>query len=239
MSGKVKKELLYAFDVRELEYSDLFHLAYERLPQERRNKTDKYHQARDRRLCVGAGVLLAKALADAGRQGCSLQCDTKAGSALYFGAQGKPYLNDGSGLFFNLSHSDDYVLCAVAQREVGCDVERVKDVDIALANRFFCEEEYAHIAAQETAEEQIHLFFRYWTLKESFMKATGLGMSLPLHSFRIKLEGEKPALVQMTSRREYFLREYDDIPGYCCAVCLEGAEFRAHLQMLTAQELLS
>jgi 4'-phosphopantetheinyl transferase len=82
-------------------------------------------------------------------------------------------------LRFNLSHSGDYCLCAVALgREVGIDVEQVRP-DIAcldLAERFFTKREYDDL--QQGPEENRHArFFRYWTCKEAYLKARGIGIS--------------------------------------------------------------
>ena len=89
---------------------------------------------------------------------------------------------------FNLSHSGDYVLCAysdVAKAQVGCDLEEVKELRLSVARRFFGEREYRHIAETKDPECKTWLFYRYWVLKESFMKATRKGMAMDMRSYEI------------------------------------------------------
>jgi|APIni6443716594_1056825.scaffolds.fasta_scaffold66930_2 4'-phosphopantetheinyl transferase len=112
-------------------------------------------------------------------------------------AHGKPSIDpdfDSSSLSFSLSHTRGVAAVAVTRGvEVGADVERAdRNVDAAkLAGRFFSPEETA--ALQEMPPERLReRFFLYWTLKESYIKARGLGLSLPLDSFSFNLAGKCP-----------------------------------------------
>ena len=89
---------------------------------------------------------------------------------------------------FNISHSGTKVMCAVSDHDIGCDVEQIVDIDMEIAKRFFFAEEYEALMKCTCRESRNDLFFRYWTLKESFMKATGLGFELALDSFCIMLD---------------------------------------------------
>ena len=95
------------------------------------------------------------------------------------------------------------------QSQVGCDIEKLGTPRLKVAERRFCREEYERIMKAETEEEQRDCFFRYWVLKESFMKATRRGMSLPLDSFCIQLD-EPPRLVRQPAEYPlpYYYREY-------------------------------
>lgn len=112
-----------------------------------------------------------------------LACDAlkKHDSELVFETNeyGKPRLK-GGGFFYNISHSGDYVAVAVHEAEVGVDIERIKDRDcLKLAKRFFTDAEYEWIAEAEHEER----FYRLWTMKESYIKYRGGGLSIPLDSF--------------------------------------------------------
>jgi 4'-phosphopantetheinyl transferase len=93
-------------------------------------------------------------------------------------------------IHFNLANTLGLVVCvvSVAHELVGVDAERInrKVEASALANRFFSPSEASHLNALP-APDQPELFFSYWTLKESYIKARGLGLTLPLAKFSFRL----------------------------------------------------
>lgn len=136
---------------------------------------------------------------------------------------------------FNFSHSGTYVMCAAAMdgkcAQVGCDLEKIGDLKEHIAGRFFCREEYETVMEGGTNEEKAEIFYRYWVLKESFMKATGKGMALPLQTFCIQM-GEPPVLIRQPAEfpEQYYYREYKvgGLP-YCMAVCSTDKDIDAKL----------
>lgn len=113
---------------------------------------------------------------------------------------GKPYLAENStGLYFNLSHTQDYALYAISREEkIGVDIEHIK-TDRAIekiAARFFSAYENAQLN-QITADKKEAAFFQLWTCKEAFIKAIGEGLSFPLHDFDIALDKETPSICQI------------------------------------------
>lgn len=92
---------------------------------------------------------------------------------------GKPYIK-GSEIHFNLSHSDDIVLCAFGDEKVGCDVEHIKAYNEKIAHRFFTEKEQMRL--NESCNKALD-FTKLWTLKESILKYSGEGMSGGLSSY--------------------------------------------------------
>ena len=219
---------LYVADAGVLADDLLFEAAYARATDERKEKVDRYRFRRDQCAALGAELLLRRAL---GRLGIRKL-------AYSYGEAGKPYLTGEDGVFFSLSHSGNVVLCAVSDCEIGADIERVRTADLRLAERFFCAGEYAHIAAQETEEEQRELFFRYWTLKESFLKATGFGLRLPMNEFEVVLQDSGISVAQSADARQFFFREYDGVPGCRCAVCTADAPFAAELKRINLKDCL-
>ncbi|HLP92050.1 MAG TPA: 4'-phosphopantetheinyl transferase superfamily protein [Nostocaceae cyanobacterium] len=111
--------------------------------------------------------------------------------------RGKPLLGGkfaGSGVNFNLSHSQDLGLLGVScDRPIGVDLEYMRptsDVE-GLAQRFFLEREY-EIVRSLVGQQQQEVFFRYWTCKEAYLKATGDGIA-QLEQVEISLTLTKPA----------------------------------------------
>jgi 4'-phosphopantetheinyl transferase len=97
-------------------------------------------------------------------------------------AYGKPYLTDYPELAFNLSHTDNYMAVALAKNcQLGVDIEQCKHRSTlaALVQKCFSVEE-ADYWQKLSAAEQTREFYQFWTRKEAFVKATGLGISLGL-----------------------------------------------------------
>ena len=77
-------------------------------------------------------------------------------------------------------------MCAISDKEVGVDVEYIDpEIDLNIAKHYFYNSEYENIMNAKNKSEE---FFKYWVLKESYMKYTGLGMNLELKSFEIIIE---------------------------------------------------
>lgn len=106
--------------------------------------------------------------------------DIPADAALGKTVLGKPYLKDWPGVQFNLSHSGGWGVCAVSAAPVGVDVELVRPLKQDIAKRFFTATEQGYLAHRPPEE-----FFRLWTRKESFTKALGKGLTLPMDSFSV------------------------------------------------------
>ncbi|MFC0694345.1 4'-phosphopantetheinyl transferase family protein [Paraburkholderia humisilvae] len=123
------------------------------------------------------------------------------GQALHFAANryGRPYLPSFPDLSFNISHTSRLIVLAVAAEvEVGVDVEHIQ-TDRATPNLA----EYSFAVSERAALRSVapnnfdHAFFSYWTLKESYVKALGTGLSTALDSFSFSLE--QPATISFTS----------------------------------------
>lgn len=113
---------------------------------------------------------------------------------------GKPMLVSDSNLEFNLSHSGRYALVAVVLgRRVGIDVENIRrDIELEnLARRFFSPGEVAELFSLP-AEQRIPAFYNCWTRKEAYIKARGLGLSLPLDVFDVSLSPDEPVILRAT-----------------------------------------
>ena len=107
-----------------------------------------------------------------------------------YGAQGKPHL-EREGFSFNLSHSGRLALIAVSGGDaVGVDLEFIKEQTSGLdvARHFFSPDERQVLMSRPPAEQQ-QLFFTCWTRKESFIKAAGGGLSMPLAQFDVLWPG--------------------------------------------------
>jgi 4'-phosphopantetheinyl transferase len=107
---------------------------------------------------------------------------------------------------FNVSHTAGLVACAITgTADVGVDVERVtRRLTHDIAERFFAPREVTDLR-QLSADEQTLVFFDYWTLKEAYIKARGMGLALPLAHFAFCLRPPAPPVIR-------FDPEIDDDP---------------------------
>ena len=141
---------IYIADISVLRKRAVFQRLYEGMSEARRRRIDRFRFPKDRCRSLGAGVLLRKALADAG-----------VDEAIFvYGEHGKPRLS-----------------------------------------------------------ERDALFTRFWALKESFLKATGLGLTLPLGAFAVDLDGDRITIRQDVDKNEYRFFELDPADEYQYAVC--------------------
>jgi len=134
------------------------------------------------------------------------------------GAHGKPSLVGGE-LHFNLSHSGGLALLAVTRdQETGVDIEattRKVEID-KLAPRFFAPAEAAALADLPEAA-RVRAFFNIWTRKEAYIKACGLGLALPLHSFNVS--HDDPPMLSVPG---WTIHSLDACPGYAAALVIAG-----------------
>jgi 4'-phosphopantetheinyl transferase len=104
-------------------------------------------------------------------------------------AYGRPEINNAQAietqLFFNISHTDSLIVLALARgRALGVDVENVlaREISTDIADRFFAPDEVRSLFSSPIHQRQ-YRFFEYWTFKESYIKARGMGLSIPLDKF--------------------------------------------------------
>ena len=105
---------------------------------------------------------------------------------------GKPYLADTPELAFNLSHSANTMVIAVGWNcQLGVDIESCKPrTSLAgLVDKCFAEEEIAYWNKLPEAQKILE-FYRFWTRKEAFVKATGRGIGLGLNRCVINPENQ-------------------------------------------------
>ena len=89
---------------------------------------------------------------------------------------GKPYLKRFPQIHLNISHSHGIAVCALSDYEVGIDVEKIAPFRTAVAGRILTEKEQEFLQMFDGAGRE-ELFYRFWTLKESYLKLAGSGLT--------------------------------------------------------------
>ncbi len=185
------------------------------LSHSERDRAARYHFDIDRRRFVIARARLRQILGRYLGMGA-------ADVAFEYGAHGKPSVATGAsdaGVRFNLSHTADIALCAVAQRaEVGVDIEQVRrDTDVQLiGTQFFSPDEQQLLAESSDHHET---FARIWVRKEAYVKATGYGIGADLQAFTVSLaERSEVRDATRSDRGTWTVREIATPNGYAAAV---------------------
>jgi 4'-phosphopantetheinyl transferase len=156
------------------------------------NERDRYgsfYFERDRRLFLATRALVRTVLSN---YSTVSPADWRFGT----GEHGKPLISAPAvtpNIHFNLANTPGLVVCvvSVAHELLGVDAERIdRRVEaVDLAERYFSESETGRLRALP-ASEQLRSFFAYWTLKESYIKARGLGLTLPTDQFSFRVDDE-------------------------------------------------
>ena len=199
------------------------------LSPDEHEKADRFHFDVDRRrFVIGRSALRMLLAQRLGTAPAKLQFDTSA--------FGKPHLASAfadTALRFNVSHSGDIVLIALAlHRALGVDVEHMRpDIEVVgIAERFFSVAERRALGTLDP-KEQRDAFYACWTRKEAYIKATGDGLSLPLDQFDVTLLPGEPARLVATrpdpaEATRWTLMGLEVGDGYKAALAVEGAGFR-------------
>src|SRR5262249_19798979 len=156
-----------------------------------RQRAGRFHAESDRRrfaVCRGSlRTVLGRYLAvDAGQL------------AFRYGDRGKPALvevTELDAIEFNVAHSHDLALLAIAEgRRVGLAIGQVRPMAdvVSIVARYFSARERAAFQALPD-DQRLEAFFRCWTRKEAYLKATGDGLSFPLDSLAVSLAPGEPA----------------------------------------------
>lgn len=148
-----------------------------------------------------------------------------------YGDRGKPSLAKptNASLAFNLSHSEDWMVCAIARScQVGIDLEYIRPVaDLEqLTQRFFSPQEHAAIHAL-SEELRLRSFFQHWTCKEALLKAIGDGL-MNLTSIEVSIEGDRAQLVNWSGAtqplHQWALQPFVFRPNYVVAVAVDSPD---------------
>jgi 4'-phosphopantetheinyl transferase len=148
--------------------------------------------------------------------------------AFAIGPFGKPVLEGGP--HFSLSHSHERTMLAIADAEVGCDIEWI-DTEVdwrPLAEGLFAPAERDALAALPDDIGRL-AFFRCWARKEAFVKAIGEGLSYPLDAFTVSIEPE-PAL--LTGGEDWTMAAAPDLPGYAGAIVARADSSPLEIRLL-------
>lgn len=172
----------YKFDIRDLTAAD-YGKWYALMNREKQARVDRFRFEEDKKRTVTGEMLARKAIAE--------WCDVSAEGIVFDKTEtGKPYAK-GLPVEFNISHSGDIVVCAVDDKPVGIDVEKICPIDLMVARLICTDDELSHLFGHApteqdfiytTDQELLVRFFNLWTAKEAHGKCIGVGMQMNQNS---------------------------------------------------------
>lgn len=235
---------LYLMEVTPLHNEKNFKKALELVDEARRERVLSIRQEKNRALSLGAGMLLLFALKEYRQEGAGTaweeggvperkplvrrvsaeqllaEEDGACGSVpvqLYKTPTGKLYFADQPGLFFSLSHSGDYALCVLSDREVGADIQVWRSTSgVNLAKKVLHASEWEIYSQCDTAKQK-EFFFSLWAAKEACIKCTGEGLSKAMSELIVE-----PAVYRITDSKtgqSFRVYEVPLLTGYSVAIC--------------------
>ncbi len=164
---------IYKLNIAELSAQE-YETAFYEMSRERQQRCLDYRFDEDKKRCIAADFLIRKLLGDSfGKKTAEIK--------IYTDENRKPYVNE--NIYFNLSHSDKYVVAAVSERRVGIDIEKIKSVKKNMLDYFCSDKDKKYILGEEKSvnenipENALVRFFEVWTFKEAILKCMGEGIS--------------------------------------------------------------
>jgi len=123
---------------------------------------------------------------------------------------------------FNISHTDGMIVCTLASKPdtiLGIDTEMVRPIEMKHFESCFNEQEWANI---QGAESPLQLFYQYWTMKESFIKADGRGLSL--EPIQVITADDMKSAWEKGKRQQWYFHALSLHPHYQTHLCLAHPE---------------
>lgn len=221
---------IYKIKVNPLMNNKTFEYLFELISDEKRNKIKKFRFKEDAFRCLLGDILSRYAIIKrTGYKNRQLEFSVNT--------YNKPILIQPYKLNFNISHSGNWAVCATSEAPVGIDVELIKAIDFGFSNRFFTDYEYSCLMKQDPVN-QLKYFYTIWTLKESYIKADGRGLSLALDSFSISLLNDKITLITNNDLSCCFFRTFSIDERHVVSVCSLTNNIANNIEEVTVDDLL-
>ncbi|HKK10503.1 MAG TPA: 4'-phosphopantetheinyl transferase superfamily protein [Bacteroidales bacterium] len=218
---------VFILNIEDVDFEELLNAFAGRLPQQAIDKARRFKNQQDKVRSLCGEILSRWAMAEVSGfyPDKVFECNSN----------GKP-LSGKPDLYFNISHSGDYVVVSVSDFETGVDIERLRLNKMKVAKRFFSDEEIRNI---QMSEEPDARFSRYWSLKEAYLKYIGTGLTRELNSFTVKeIKNDSYSISEKDSEiKELKIFHQRINRNYFLSVCHRAAEKDIWLQHVELSDL--
>jgi 4'-phosphopantetheinyl transferase len=223
---------IYALKFMEMDFS-LFNKLMKYINKERKAKIYRFVNDKDKYIGLISEILMR-----------SIICDKLniCNNHIFFEKNqfGKPFLKGYDNFHFNISHSGEWIVCTVDDKDIGVDIEKIQQINyIELAQSFFAEKECKFIF-EASLNDQLNFFYRIWTLKESYIKADGRGLTIPLKSFAIEIiNNETIDVITTNSLSKCYFKEFDIDCLYKMSICSLNSNLANEVVIISQNELVT
>lgn len=140
---------------------------------------------------------------------------------------------------FNISHSGDFVVCAIDDENVGIDIEKENYIKFAnIAKDYFTISEFNYIVKQDL-DDKLSKFYEIWTLKESYIKCCGQDLSIPLKSFSINIDEYGNIKVTINNKHKgHIFKTFKIDSDYKIAICSLNKDISNTIIMINQNNLI-
>lgn len=215
--------VVYLMDTRCFADKELFAEIYGTLSPVRKKKIDAYMYDKDKYLSMGAGYLLENGLKAHALPPQQMHYE--------YGRDGKPGIND-PRLRFNISHSGVFTVCAFSGTEIGIDLQQMTKRVNPTAFGVACSPKEKKYLKALDRKKWTSEFYRMWTIKESYMKFLGTGLSLAPSRVDVNLE-DFPLSVSLDGKKQNtYFKEYDVGIDYKLTVCSGRNDFAPNITVI-------
>ena len=219
---------LCALNISEIITSDIFYSLNNKASLITGEKINRYRLKKDKKRTLYGELLIRYMI-------MKTQHVANKEIEIAIGQSGKPYCKSHPNIYFNISHSGEWVVCVMCDNQVGADIEKIGKVNWKIAERFFTEREQKRLFLSTDNREE--LFYKLWTLKESYMKYTGKGMVISLHSFDCDFVFDKISLYHSLNNQMHFF-SFRIFNNYYLSICCEKKYEKIYFERVTINQLL-
>lgn len=229
LEDKEDKLIVNYLNVSNINADDMY-ILYDAASDERKQKSKIYKRKIDADICICSESLLKYTIKEI--TGKSL-IKKDISIAYEYNEFGKPYLKS-NNLFFNISHSSEWIAVVCDLAEVGIDIERIRPADPRMICRLFSDEEIGYINSGLCTERH-RRFTKLWTIKESYVKYIGTGLLTSLKSFRVDVSNKR--IIDLCDTDNYDVIKYskETVPNYYMSVC--GKNEQALIKEIKLEDL--
>jgi 4'-phosphopantetheinyl transferase len=222
---------IYAFNLKDVS-SELMNKLLLLIDYHHRSKIERFKNEQDKlRSLIGNVLVRSIIIKRIGIENSSIK--------FIKNKNGKPYLHGFPNFQFNISHSGEYVVCAIDDKPIGIDIEEIKPLNyIYIAKKIFTEKEIKYLLNCDEKDE-LSRFYEVFTLKESFVKCIGEGLH-SINSVNFSIDTYKNVKgFNKFNNNSYHFRIMPLCPTYMLSICSMSFNFPLSIKLIRAKDFIN